>query len=153
MTYANDSLNVVAVLFAQTLLQVMFPYLTEEEQVNLQASSSAAVFRSAAGGENILQQLVDKPEWVVRVDSLLEVLEITVARVQSLIDSGDLVLQAVYSYEETVALQRVLNSKTAIILESGISTYPQHEQPGIRRQMAERVNDFMTFLRSKMDME
>ncbi|WP_257274600.1 MULTISPECIES: hypothetical protein [unclassified Endozoicomonas] len=91
MTYANDSLNVVAVLFAQTLLQVMFPYLTEEEQVNLQASSSAAVFRSAAGGENILQQLVDKPEWVVRVDSLLEVLEITVARVQSLIDSGDLV--------------------------------------------------------------
>ncbi|WP_252176990.1 hypothetical protein [Endozoicomonas sp. 4G] len=153
MAYADNSLNVVAILFAQTLMQVMFPYTPEEDQIKLQASFDSAVFQSVVDGQNILQQLVDDPNMIRVVDGPLEVFEVALERVQSQIESGQLVLQT-YSHSDIEELRHNLMCETETILGTGVSTYyPPHEQKGIKRQMMEKGEAFINFLRGRIDAE
>ena len=147
--YAGDSLNVVAILVAQTLLQVLFPSLPEELQIQLQ-TSSPEVFQSVAEGQHIIQPLVDTPEMAQDINDPVQVLQVALTRVQSQIDTGQLVLEPAYPNTDVEALQQELNSAVPSILQSGISTYPQHEQEGIKQLMIQKIYDFMTFLRSRI---
>ena len=149
-SYANDGLNIVAILVAQTLLQVMFPSLPEEMQIQMQISSPE-VFQSVIGGQHIIiQSLVDTPSMQQDINDPVEVLEFALTRVQSKIDAGQIIFQEVYPNSDIEALQQELHCTVSTILQSGISTYPAHEQEGVAQVMKEKINAFMIFLRSKI---
>ena len=151
--YAGDvpNLNVIAFLVAQTLVQVLFPSLSLMDQVQvLLQYSTPEIFQSVAGGQHTLQPLVDTPNMAQDINDPVEVLQVTLTRVQSQIDTGQLVLEPTYPDADVEALQQELNSEVPSILESGIATYPEHEQAGVKQLMIQKIDDFMTFLRSKI---
>ena len=146
---ANDELNVVAILVAQTLFQVLFPSLQEEEKTYLQASFPAA-FQSVAGGQHLLQPVINTASMQQVICDPVKALDVTLARVQSQIETGQLALQPVYSNTDIEALQQELHDIVPHILAAGISTFPESEQQGIKQVMLAKVDDFISFLRSKV---